>query len=800
MINKFFKHSIRALNRQKGYLLINIIGLSIGISCSLIIALFIIHELSYDRFNKKEDRIYRAVINGIVGDREVSYAISSPPLGPTLLKEFPEVEDFDRMMVIPEVIVKNQDKSFVERGFIASDSSFFNMFSIPIVKGNKNTALREPHTLVISESTAKKLFGDNDPINKSLFIGNDSIPFRITGVMADIPETSHFSANMIASLITYKGISEDNWGNNSFVTYILLKPLTKPESVNAKMPEIVRKYIGPIVQQQLGISIEDFIAKNKYRIYLQPLRKIHFDPTITQQTKPAINPKYLYIFGSIALLIIIIAVINFMNLSVAQASKRAKEVGIKKVSGSSRRMLIRQFLTESVLLSIISLVLAVIITENILPYLNNLLGAKLDLNLFSNYFTIPLLIILSVFVGLLAGSYPAFILSSFNPYIVLKEKLSGSLKKSRMRNILVVIQFSISILLIVGTIIMVRQIRFMINKDLGFDKDRLLVITNAGAIGGSINAFKNTLTEMPEISKVTASTAVPGHSQQGLTYTVENNPGEVIDFKINYVDNDFFDTYSIQLFSGRFFNKSFATDKDACIINENTLKQLNLPDPNSTMLISGNDKQTIIGVVKNFNFESLRSEISPYIFRPKGENRNYGYISVRLSKKVTANTIKKVEEAWNEYAPDKPFQYFFMDQDFASKYKDERQNARLSVLFTILALVIASLGLFGLVSFTIEQRTKEIGIRKIMGASVASIFYLVSREFILLVFISALISWLLIYFIARNWLQNFYYRINLQPLDFLTGLIIAFVIAFITIGYRIIKSARTNPVEALRYE
>jgi putative ABC transport system permease protein len=799
MLKNLFKHSFSVLKKQKGYLLINIIGLSIGIACSLIIAIFIMHELSYDQFNEKKDRIFRLNAYGKIGDQELNGAYTYAPLGPTMLREFPEVENFNRITVYSEIIVKYLDKSFTEDGLIESDSSFFNVFTIPLLTGDKEKVLNVSHTLVLSESTAQKIFGKQDPIDKMLTIGNDKIPFRVTGIMADIPETSHFNANMIASFMTYSSAKDNDWGYSNFGTYILLKPNTKPETVNARMQGLLRKYLGPVVRQAFGITFDDFLTKNKFNIRLQPLKEIHLNPTVSQNTKPPSNPKYLFIFGSLAILIIVIAAINYMNLSTAQASKRAKEVGVKKVSGSSKGMLVRQFLIESILLSVLSLSLAIIIVENFLPYFNNLLGAKLQMHLFNNWFTIPTLFGISVFVGLLSGSYPAFFLSSFAPSIVLKGKLKNSIKNGRLRSILVILQFSISIILIVGTVIMVRQIRFMLNRDLGFNKEQLLVISRAETIGGHVKSFKEAITKMPEVIKVASSTAVPGHNS-GQSYSVEGRPGEFIDFKINYVDYDFFDTYGIKLTSGRFFNESFSTDKDACIVNESAIKQSNLTHPITTRLICNNVKQAIVGVVRNFHFQPLNSEISPYIFRVKNENSNYGFISVRLSKKARANAISEIERVWKGFSSDAPLQYFFMDQDFAQNYKEEKQNAKLSVLFSVLAIIIASLGLFGLTSFTIAQRTEEIGIRKTMGASIGSIFYLITKEFIILVSISTLIAYPLIFYIANNWLQNYYYRISLRPFDFLSGFLIAVVIALLTISYHTIKSTRSNPVEALKYE
>ena len=802
MLKSISKHGFRVLKRQKGYLAINVIGLSIGIACSLIIALFIIHELRFDQFNKKKDRIYRLEVSGIIGDRELKYGITSAPVGPVMLKEIPEVEDFVRINAFEEPTIKYLDKKYTERNFIEADSSFFTVFSIELLQGNNKTALTEPHSLVISRTAASKLFGLEDPMGKMIQVGRDNVPFRITGVMEDIPETSHIRANMIGSFVSNPASKGNYWGDSNYATYILLKPNTNPGQVDAKMPGLLKKYMSEMAQTSLGISIEEFISKYKYGITLQPLKTIHFTPGIIQITnsKPASNPKYLYIFGSVAVLIIIIATINFMNLSTAQASKRAKEVGIKKVSGSSKKMLIGQFLAESTMLSLTSLLIAIVIIENTLPYFNNLLGMKLHLSLFSNWYTIPALIGLSLIVGLLSGSYPAFFLSSFNPSVVLKGKLSNSMRHGRLRSALVILQFSISIILIVGTVIMVRQIRYMMNSDLGFNKEQLLVITHADAVKDHIKAFKEALAKIPDVSKVSASTDVPGHSESGRTYVVDGRKGDAMDFRINYVDYDFFDTYGIKLSTGRLFNESFGAENSACIINESAVKQQNLTNPLATRLVDNFEKLSVIGVVKNFHYESLQSQINPYIFKFKGDSNNYGYFSLRLTASASSKTIRQIEKVWNDFVTDDPFQYFFMDEEFAQKYKEERQNAQLSVIFSILAIIIAALGLFGLTSFTIEQRTKEIGIRKTMGSSMIGIFYIITREFVVLVAISTLISWPLVYYIAQNWLQNYYYRITLRPMDFLWGFIISLVIALLTISYRTYRTARMNPVEALRYE
>jgi putative ABC transport system permease protein len=807
MFKNLFRHSYRALNRQKGYLLINITGLSIGIACSMIITLFIIHELNYDQFNEKKERIYRLVLNGKIGGQEVTVSSTAAPIGPTMLREFPEVENFVRINTWGETILKNNDQSFTETGFMEADSSIFDIFTLPVLKGNKKTFLNAPHKLVLTESTAKKIFGIADALNKMIKVGSDTALYKVTGIIADIPESSHFKANVIGSFVTNTRANNPTWLSNSFNTYLLLKPNTNPKDVDSRIPEMLSKNIGPELQKYLGQSLEDFIAKgNKYNMYLQRLTDIHLNPTVQHDMKPSGDPKYLKIFGCVALLIIIIAAINFMNLSTAQASKRAKEVGMKKVCGSSRAILVTQFITESVLLSFISLLVAIFVVELSLPYFNNLFEAKLDVHYFNNLSTIPALIVLSVFIGFLSGSYPAFYLSSFNPYVVLKGKLKNSMKNGQLRSVLVVLQFTISIILIVGTIIMFRQIQFMINKDPGFNKDQLMVIPRAGAIGKKIKAFKEEIMRIQGVVKISASTAVPGHNNNNNGYMIEGRLNESFLLITNWVDYDYFDTYGIKLSEGRVFNESFSTDSSACIINESAVVKFNLSKPLETRFKSGADKPEdnvpipVLGVTKNFHHESLHSEINPYLFLFKKPQNNWGYISVKLSPHNISNTIKNIEKVWKEFTSNDPLQYFFMDEDFAKMYKEEKQNAQLSVLFTILAILIASLGLFGLTSFTIEQRIKEIGVRRALGASVTSIFYLISKEIIVLVSISTIIAWPLIYYIARNWLQNYYYRISLNPFDFLIGFIIAISIALATISYRTIKSARVNPAESLRYE
>ncbi len=808
MLTNLIKYSFRALKRQKAYVFINIIGLAIGMACSLIIFTFIRYELSFDQYNQKKERIYRVILSGRIGGQDALVTSTASPVGPAMLNEFPEVENFLRLNNWGETLIRNGENRFMDNIFLEADSSFFEFFSIHLLRGNKSTVLNEPHTVVLSKSTAKKIFGENDPINQLLRIGNDSASYKVTGIFEDIPETTHFETDAIGSFITNRRSSDNEWLSNSFSTYVMLYPESDPAKVEARFPAFIEKHVGPEITRFIGITIQEFLEQgNRYTYYLQKLTKIHLDPSIMQEMKPANDPKYLWIFGSIAVLIILIAAINFMNLSTAQASKRAKEVGIKKVSGSTRELLIGQFLLETTLLALLAMLITVFIVEISLPYFNDLLGIGLSVGYFRDWYTIPGLILSALLIGLLAGSYPAFYLSAFNPYMVMKGLRAGNRRGIIMRSFLVVLQFSISIILIIGTLIMFRQISFMMNKDLGFNKEHLLVLRQAHTIGPKINSFKEEIRRIPGVVNVSASTAVPGHNNNNNGYTVKGRPQDSYLLQTNWVDYDYLDTYGIAMASGRFFDRKNATDKEACLINENAVKSYSFADPFSVRfnIPTGDENEEIkampvIGVVKDFHFESLKTDIAPYLFRFKDEDNNWGYISIKLAPNAGRNTIDEIEKTWESYTNSDPMQYFFMDKDFDRLYREEEQNSKLAIIFTMLAIIIASLGLFGLTSFTIQQRTREIGVRKTFGASVGTIWTMVAKEILMLVAISTAIAWPLVYWIADNWLQHYYYRITLQATDFLAGFLIALLIALITISHRTLKTARVNPAESLRYE
>ncbi|MFW5707742.1 MAG: FtsX-like permease family protein [Bacteroidota bacterium] len=804
MISKLLQHSLRTLKRQKVYVLINVGGLAIGIACSLVIGLFVYQQLSVDQYHENKDNIYQLVLHGRMGGEEFTGAFTAAPIGPAMAREIPGLQGFMRMSSFNETVIRYEDNFFIEDHFIEADSTFFDFFSISLLKGNKQHVLNEPYTVVLSQSMAQRMFGNEDPINKMIRVGTGTSLYRVTGIMEDVPENTHFKANAVGSFMTNSRANHPSWLSNSFSTFVMLHPDAQPQQINEGIEELVLKYVGPQVKEFFGIHLEDFINQgNRYSIYLQPLTDIYLNPAVEQELTTPRDPRYLNIFAAIGGLILIIGAINFMNLSTAQATKRAREVGVKKVTGSSRGLLMAQFLTETIFLALLAMMLAVLLAELALPFLNPLLDIKLTINYFSPWYTIPVLLLSAIVIGILAGIYPAFYLSSFNPIKVLKGRIKKGNDLLTLRRVLTTLQFAISVILIIGTLIMHRQINFMLNKDLGFDKEEVVVIRRAGVLGEQINSFKNEMLTLPGVVSAAASTAVPGHENNNNGHMIKGRPEETFILQTNWVDYDYLETYGLEIDQGRFFDPQFMTDRQACLINQQAVKNFAMDDPLAIRFMDGDSSQPempVIGVVKDFHFESLHSKIRPYILKFKNEDMNWGYLSVRLKPGSPQATLEQINDIWASYTQQEPMLYFFLDEELQRLYGEEKQNARLSLIFTALAIVIASLGLFGLTAFTVAQKTREIGIRKTFGASKLDIWFMVAKEILILIAISTAIGWPLIYWIAENWLQNYHYRISLNPMDFFQGLIIATLIALTTISYRTLKAASINPSLSLRYE
>jgi len=811
MFKNYIKTALRNISRQKGYVFINILGLAIGIASSMLIAVYIFSELSYDQHHHKKDRIYRVYLDGKINNQEMLGAWTPSPMAFTVKDKFPEVEEAVRINAWDETIIRYEDRTFVEDAFIAADSTFFKVFTAPLIKGNPNTALTKPHTVVITQSTARKIFGNQPAMGKSIKVGSHETYHEVTGIMKDMPRTSHFDCNMVGSFVTSDRSSQGNWLSNNLATYLLLARNTSANQVEDKFPDLLRKNAGPILEEFLGLSFDEFLEKgNRYAYHLQPLTDIHLNPEIEGGMKPAHDKKYIYIFSVVALMLIVIAAINYMNLSTARASNRAKEVGLRKVAGSTKRMLVRQFLTESVIMAFMALILAVIIVQVLLPYFNNLINTSLTLNYIDQWYYIPVLLALALLIGLLAGSYPAFYLAAFRPTSVLSGDVKSGARNKRIRSTLVVSQFVISAALILSTIVISRQTTYMLNKDLGFDKDNLLVIRRISVLEDQIGIFKAEVNKIPGVVNSTHSTMVPGHPNNNNAYQLESQPrDETYVFDTNWADEDFLDVYGIEMVSGRFFTEDLSKDLHTCIVNQKSLKDYPIEDPYSERILrpGGNEEEglqlesfQIAGVLKDFHIRSLHRPIGPYLILPASEDQQWGYLSVKVSPEGMSQTVDRIEQTWKKFTDNDPMLYFFMDNEYASLYQEEQRSSSLAVAFAVLTIFIASLGLFGLTSYTAEQRTREIGIRKAMGSSVSGIVQMIGKETLRLILLALVISWPLAYYFLVNWLTNYPYRVSLQPWDFIATLLIIVVVAFITISYQTIRAARKNPAHSLRYE
>lgn len=806
MLSTIIKHSLRSFNRQKVYFLINLLGLSVGIACSILIATYIAHEASYDDFNVKKDRIYRLILNGKIGEQEILGAFSAPIIGPSMQKGFPEIDEFCRINGFGVTNFRYDNQNYEEDDVMEADSSFFRFFSIPLIHGNINTVLNEPYKMVVSESFAERVFGDESPIDKTVQMGDNTNYYTISGVMEDFPETSHFEADVILSFMTNPNSQNPVWLNNNLSTYFLLNENSSPTTVEEKIPQMVADNVGPEIEQFFDATLEDFLSTgNRYTFFLQPLSKVHLETGIQQMFKPATDPKYLLIFSIVALLIIIIASINFMNLSTAQAARRAREVGLKKVAGSTKSILVKQFLSESVLLTLFSLIVAVLLVKISLPWFNDLLNANFGLELLGTWYTIPLLIALALIVGILSGSYPAFYLSAASPLEAFRSQKKNTSGTGRLRSALVVIQFAASIILIIGTVIMYKQITFMLNKDLGYNKEQLLVISRAGNLDTRIEAFKSRVKEIPGVINISASTAVPNRNNNNNGYALEGKLDETLLLTTCWADYDFIDTYQMEITTGRFFSRDYPADIQGCIVNEAMLREYGLDEPLSKTVLApqGTGEFTsipIIGVVKDFNHSSLEERITPYIIRFRTEELQFGYLTARLAAGDQSSTIGKIQEIWKEFTNTESMTSFFMEDDFDNIYRQEKQSSTLTVIFAVFALMVATLGLYGLTSFLLQQRTKEIGVRKAMGSSIPGIYTLVTKDILILVTIAAVIGTPVIYYIGNKWLENYHYRIDLGVLEFVSGYLIAVAIAIATISIKTLKAARANPAVSLRHE
>lgn len=800
MLKNYFHIALRNLKKYKAFSLINIIGLAIGVACCILISIFVIDELSYDKFNNNAVQKYRVYIKASIEGREMTSAVTPPPLGAALVRELPDVIKYTRVFFTPNMLIRYKNNVFNETRFFWADSSLFNVFSISFIKGNPKAALNEPHTVVLTESLAKKYFGNENPIDKIMNF-EDGTPYIVKGVIRDCSPNTHFHYDMFASMASIELGKSEFWFNDVLYTYVVLKKGASPSLVEAKIPAIIKKYGSTQLYQALGISMDDWLKKgNTYKILLQPLTSIHLNSHLENEIEPNSDMQYVYIFSIIALFILLIACINFMNLSTARSIMRSKEVGIRKVLGSNKTQLVRQFLIESFLLTFVALIIAIALAELLLPLFEQLSGKQLHSGYLFNIYTIPLLLITILVVGAIAGSYPAFFLSSFQPAEVLKGKVIVT-KGNWLRSGLVVFQFSISIMLFIGTFIVYTQLQYIQNKKLGFDKNQILVIKRAWALENHSQAFKEELLKNPHIFFSSGTNDVPGQTFSQSLLKLENSPSNKQSLiAVMFTDYDFIKTLGIKLQSGRFFSMDYPSDSLSVVINERAAQILNLKDPIGKILnYPGiNLHYKIIGVVNDFNFESLHQKVRPLVIRLNTGQATY--LPIKLSSNDIERTVTFIKEEWKKFVPNKPFEYYFLDDELSKLYISEQKTMQLISVFSVIAIFLASLGLFGLAANTAERKTKEIGIRKALGATVFSVIILLSKEFTKWVIIANIIAWPIAYYLMHNWLKNFAYRNEINWMVFVLSGTIALIIALATVSMHAIKAALANPIKSLRYE
>jgi putative ABC transport system permease protein len=801
MIKNYIKIAFRNLVRHKSFSIINVLGLSIGMICFILIGLWIKDELSFDRYNANFEQIYQIGTDSKMGEQEGTGTSTAIPLGPALMEEIPEIESAVRLKGNYEKLVSYNETSFLLDNIYYTDAEVFDVFSIPLISGSNIDLLTKPRTIVINETTAEKYFPDEDPIGKSLKFDNKT-EYEIVAVARDLPSNSHWNFQILASFCSLKSYTDTNWLSNNLRTYIKSSIGVDEDVLVAKINDLFVRKADPLFQQALGTTIAEWEkGGNYYHLRLTPLSQIYlYSPSDDALGKKG-DIRYVYLFAAIGFFILLVACINFMNLTTARAAVRAKEIGIRKVLGSNRQQLIRQFLLESIILSLGAMLIALIGSKLLLIQFNAFTGKYLYLKFIGNY-SYAAYFAIAVIIGIISGGYSAIALSSYKVLTVLKGSLFQGKQKSGFRNALVLFQFAISILVIICTIISLQQMKFISNKKLGFAKDQLLVIDRAHILKDKLPVFKEEILKSPALVSASAAYSVPGSSSDGSMYNKDNNtPEELYHFFRLCGDYDYLETMGIPLQEGRTFFKNNEADENSIIINETAVKKLGYENPVGRKLIEpGSDIElTIIGVVKDFHNGSLLEEISPLIiFHPSQWYKEF--MVVRIQPENVAGTMDFLKEKWSELAGNQPFEYFFLDSYFDNLHRSEQRVGQFFTIFALLAIFIACLGLFGLAAFTAEQKTKEIGVRKVLGASVSSIVFILLGQFTKWVLLANIIAWPIGYYIMKTWLQNFAYRIDLSIGYFLLSGSIILLIAIMTVSYLSVSAANRNPIKALKYE
>ncbi len=818
MIRSYLKIAWRNLLKRKTYAFINIFGLALGAAICLLIILFINSERSVDSWRNDADNVYRMVVKRKYPTRESSYAIIPHSYANTVKQELPEVSEVVRIFNFfnnGTFQIQYEDKKFEESNVFFADPTFFEIFDSKILYGSEKEALTKPNSVVLNETTAIKYFGAaNQAVGKVLKPeGNNIQPIEVTAVYEDWPENSHFTFNAIMTTNGNDNFEQENYIGFDAYTYFQLNENASPEKVEAAMPGIIRKFAAGHIQRQYSMSVDKFMSEgNGYTYYLQPLQDIYLTSHIDNEFKANGNATTLYIFALVAFFILFIACVNFINLSTARSSERAKEVGIRKTFGSEKRSLIIQFLAESFLISILAMFVAVGIFALLVPTFNDISGKAFSLYSLLNVNSVLLLITFTCITGVLAGVYPAFVLSSFNPIDVLRGKFKSGKQGRSLRSGLVVFQFAISVILIICTLVVNRQMDFMTNERLGFNKEQTVIIERTDLLGENTRAFKNEIRNINGVANLSGATALPGQENYfGVSWASVDNQNEQITGRGIIVDDEYAKTLSLELIDGRFFSKDFPTDSLAVVLNEKAVSELDLKDPIGKRLVTPSQflnapdgssyTYTVIGVVKDFHYQSLHEPITPLAFTNASRFNNVmGLTAVHIEGGSFDKALSEIEVVWKKFVADKPLTFQFLDETIENQYQVERTSRKVFTFFSFITIFIACIGLLGLAAYTTRQRVHEIGVRKVLGASVGNIVSMLSKDFVKLVFLSTLIAVPIAWYAMNQWLQNFTYRINTSWDLFIIASVIALLTAFLTISFQAVKAGISNPVKSLRTE
>jgi putative ABC transport system permease protein len=801
MLENYFKVALRNILKQKFYSTLNIAGLALGLTACALIGLYIVDELGFDKFHKDHENIYSIGLHGKIAGQEVFTANSAPPIAAAMMSEIPGVEAAVRVRNWSNVVMKYEDKAFTETEVLFADSNFFKFFTFPLLEGDADLVLREANSIVMTKDAAARYFGKEPAIGKIVTAGNDNRAFKITGIVDRVPGNSQLQFDIIVAGGADESMKDGGWTNNGLYTFFRKNPQTTLESVDEKLDGFVTQHVAPYLEAGFGISFSDF-KKNGgvYQLYSYRMTDQHlFEAELQDGPTPKSDIKYVYILGAVGAFILVIACINFMNLSTARSANRAKEVGLRKTLGSQRSKLIAQFLSESFVYVMIATLLSVGAAYLLIPSFNLVSGKQLDFNSLLSPVMMTGIGLTFVLVALLAGSYPAFYLTSFKPVDVLKGKVRAGMRSKGIRSGLVVVQFTISITLIITTMIVYQQLNYLQEKNIGLDKQNVLIIRNTRRLANNMEAFRESLLKQPTVSSVSYTNNVfPGVNNTTVFRIAGTDQDRILGNY--YADYDHLTTLRIELAAGRYFSKDFPSDSTACVINEAAVKELGLTDAIGQKISNYNGEKPfdmlVVGVMKDFNFESFKTDVRPLVLQLRAQSNN---MLIRYEGPANA-TVEGVGTVWKELSANEPFEYAFLDQNFDELFREEQRLGQVFTVMTGIAIFVACLGLLGLASFTAEQRTKEIGIRKVMGASVSSVSALLSREFMILVGVSFVIAVGLSWYAMDNWLSTFAYRIELGVVVFLVAGAAAAAIAWVTVSYHFIKAARSNPADSLRYE